>query len=468
MNKLSFKSTAIILLFLFSANNLVYGFIFRNRNVTTDEVEYQTVLSLDELYFDTVEYEIEYEPVFFEEINYERLEAMRALDTIDVVVPAEFTRKLDYLVNSWMVNLSQNPECIPDALPVITTDSAYKARLASLPHVIEMPFNSHVRSMIELYTVRRPRQVSQLLALSEFYFPIFEQALDAHGLPLEFRYLPVIESALHNRAVSHMGAAGLWQFMIATGRAYGLEINSLIDERLDPVKSSDAAARFLRDLYRMYGDWHMVLAAYNCGPGNVNRAIRRSGGKRDFWAIFPYLPRETRSFVPIFIAANYAMNFASEHNICPATITRPVFVDTIMITERVHFEQIASVLDIPIELIRTLNPQYRRDLIPGDLRPFSLRLPFKYANAFVEYRDLIVAYRADELVNNRRAEVDAMRTSQPSRGSGNATIHTVRSGETLGHIARRYGVTVAQLRSWNNIPSNSSRINVGQRLRIYR
>jgi len=468
MNKFSFKSTVIILLFLFSANNLVYGFIFRNRNVAAEEVENQTALSFDEMYFYTNEDETEYEPDFFEEINYERLEAMRALDSIEVVVPTEFSRKLDYLVNMWFVNLSQNPECIPDALPVVATDSAYRARLASLPHVIEMPFNSHVRSMIELYTARRPRQVSQLLALSEYYFPIFEQALDAYGLPLELRYLPVIESALHNRAVSNMGAAGLWQFMIATGRAYGLEINSLIDERLDPVKSSDAAARFLRDLYRMYGDWHLVLAAYNCGPGNVNRAIRRSGEKRDFWAIFPHLPRETRSFVPIFIAANYAMNFAHEHNICPATIERPLFVDTVMITERIHLEQIASVLNVPIDLIRTLNPQYRRDIIPGDLRPFALRLPFKYANDFVEYRDSIVAYRADELVHNRRAEVEATRTSHPSGGSGNVTIHTVRSGETLGHIARRYGVTVAQIRSWNNIPSNSSRINIGQRLRIHR
>jgi membrane-bound lytic murein transglycosylase D len=302
-----------------------------------------------------------------------------------------------------------------------------------------------------------------MLALSQHYFPIFEEALERHGLPLELRYLPVIESALNNRAVSHMGAAGLWQFMPATGRAYGLEINSLIDERLDPIKSSDAAARYLRALYRIYGDWNLVLAAYNTGMGNVNRAIRRSGGRRDYWEIHPFLARETRSFVPVFIGAAYAMNFAAEHNICPAVITRPLAMDTIVVNERIHFEQIASVLDIPIELIRTLNPQYRRDIIPGDLRPFVLRLPFTYTMAFVEHRDSILAYRADELVHNRRAEVEAARGSTATGGTG--TIHVVRSGETLGHIARQHGTTAARIAQLNGITTRTI-IRPGQRLRV--
>lgn len=381
-------------------------------------------------------------------------------------LPENFTYMLDYLLHSWMLNQSKKPDCTPN--PYYThssaSDTLYKNRLARLPHIIEMPFNPYVRTMIEVYT-KNSRQLEYMLGISDYYFPIFEQALEANNLPLELKYLPVIESALNTKAVSRMGATGLWQFMISTGRLYGLEINSLIDERMDPVKSTNAAIRFLKDLYSVYGDWHLAIAAYNCGPGNVNKAIRRSGGKRDFWEIYPHLPRETRGYVPIFIAANYAMNYAGEHNICPAKVDMPLLVDSIMIKDRIHFEQISATIDIPIDLIRTLNPQYRHDIIPGDIKPYSLYLPLQYTSAFIENSDSICAYRADELVNNRRKEIEVRQAASPGT-SGNLIYHKVKSGETLSHIAMKYGTSVSKIRSWNNI--SGSRINIGQRLKIYK
>jgi len=475
MNNFSFKNVGILFVFLFSTN-LAYGFIFNSKGKTAKaseaSVEFAESEFADDLNdtdqksledsADASEDSTQYELEVLDNITYEQIE--HTFDTIGIL-PKDFSRMLDCLLHSWMVNQAQKPECIPSSEPVVVSDALYKERLQRLPHIIEMPYNSLVRTMIEVYTNKRGRQLEYMLGISDYYFPIFEQALDANNMPLELKYLPVIESALNTKAVSHMGATGLWQFMIATGRSYGLEINSLVDERMDPIKSTNAAIRFLKDLYSVYGDWHLAIAAYNCGPGNVNKAIRRSDGKRDFWAIYPYLPRETRGYVPIFIAANYAMNYAGEHNICPAKVEIPILVDTIMVTDRVHFEQISAILNISIEEIRTLNPQYRRDVIPGDLKAYSLCLPLQYANAYIENSDLIFAYKADELINNRRKEVEVYRSST-SGGSGNLVYHRVKSGETLSHIAMKYGTSVSKIRSWNNI--SGSRINVGQRIKIYR
>ncbi len=385
-------------------------------------------------------------------------------DTISTL-PDDLNHLLDRMVEVWVETRTQLPDCVDDTAQVTVSDSLYKARLAALPHVIELPYNGYVRSMIEVYTERKRDLLSYMLGMSRYYFPIFEQALDTRDMPLELKYLPAIESALNVKAVSPMGAAGLWQFMISTGRLYGLEINGLIDERMDPVKSTDAATRFLKDLYKVYGDWNLAIAAYNCGPGNVNKAIRRSGGKRDFWAIYRYLPRETRGYVPIFIAANYAMNYAAEHHVCPAEVDVPLVVDTVMVTNRIHFDQLAAVLGVEKEQVRMLNPQYRRDIIPGDIKPYALRLPLQYATAYVEQSDSVCAYKADELINNRRKEVEIYRSSAPG-GSGNLIYHKVKSGETLGHIAIRYGTTASKIRQWNNI--SGSRIYAGQRLRIYK
>lgn len=385
-------------------------------------------------------------------------------DTISSL-PDDLNHLFDRMVEVWMETRTALPDCVEDTARVAVSDSLYKARLAALPHIIEMPYNGYVRSMIEVYTERKRDLLAYMLGMGQHYFPIFEQALDVRDMPLELKYLPAIESALNAKAVSPMGAAGLWQFMIGTGRLYGLEINGLIDERMDPVKSTDAATRFLKDLYKVYGDWNLAIAAYNCGPGNVNKAIRRSGGKRDFWAIYRYLPRETRGYVPIFIAANYAMNYAAEHHVCPAEVDVPQVVDTVMVTHRIHFDQLAAVLGVDKEQVRMLNPQYRRDIIPGDLKPYALRLPLPYATAYVEQCDSVRAYKADELINNRRKEIEIYRSSAPG-GSGKLIYHKVKSGETLGHIAIRYGTTASKIRQWNNI--SGSRIYAGQRLRIYK
>jgi membrane-bound lytic murein transglycosylase D len=381
-------------------------------------------------------------------------------------VPSQFDNTLDLMLHSWMVQYADSSNCSSDETLLIVSDSIYKLRLSKMPCLMEMPYNATVRAFIEIYTVRKRRQLEFMMGMSNYYFPIFEQVLGANNLPLELKYLPVIESALNTTAVSRMGAAGLWQFMIATGRMYGLEINSLVDERLSPVKATNAAAHFLKDLYSIYGDWNLVIAAYNCGPGNVNKAIRRSGGKRDFWTIYPYLPKETRGYVPVFISANYALYYAAEHNICPAIVNMPVITDTIMVRQRIHLEQIAVVLNLPIEEIRLLNAQYRKDIIPGNIKPYALCLPLNYVNTFVDKYAQIVAYKADELVNTRRSEIEAVTLQAPVSvgGSGRVIYYKVKRGQNLGEIAARHGVSVSKLKKWNNI--RGSRIKAGQRLKI--
>ena len=255
--------------------------------------------------------------------------------------------------------------------------------------------------------------------------------------------------------------------MIATGRMYNLEVNSLVDERMDPVKSTKAAVKFLKELYGIYSDWHLAIAAYNCGPGNVNKAIRRAGGKQDFWAIYPYLPAETRSYLPIFIAANYTMNYYEEHCLCPAQIRIPALTDTIIVNRRIHLEQIAATLNIPLEEVRLLNPQYRRDIVPGDVKPYPICLPHNYANLFIDNSDAVYAYKADILINNRRDEVDIPKIESVKTASrAKVKYHTVTRGQTLSGIAKRYGVSLAQLRKANNL--KSTKIRIGQRLRIPR
>ena len=381
-----------------------------------------------------------------------------------LAIPDEFDNSLDYLTHSWIIQRAKSSNCKSSA-DVPVSDSICKLRLSKMPCLMEMPYNSTVRSYIELYTVRKRNQVEYMLGMSDYYFPVFEQVLGANNLPLELKYLSIIESALNTTIVSRMGAAGLWQLMIGTGRMYGLEINSLIDERLSPVKATNAAAHFLKDLYSIYGDWHLVIAAYNCGPGNVNKAIRRAGGKRDYWAIYPYLPRETRGYVPIFIAANYSLNYAAEHNLCPSIVNMPAITDTILVRQRVHLEQIASVLNLPIEEIRLLNAQYRKDIIPGDIKPYSLCLPLNYANTFISKFDEIVAYKADSLINNRRSEIEIPQVAPISLGgSGKVLYHKVKRGQTLSDVAAKYGISVIKLKKWNHI--RKSTIQVGQRLKI--
>lgn len=334
--------------------------------------------------------------------------------------PEAMTYDLDSLLNLYMSKtyLDEQDCNMKDVNPEYSKEE-YVDRLYRMPCVMEMAYNDVVQKFIDRYSGRLRRSISYMLGASNFYMPIFEEALEMYQLPLELKYLPIIESALNPKAVSRVGAAGLWQFMPATGKQYGLKLNSLVDERRDPVLASQAAARYLRDLYKIFGDWNLVIAAYNCGPENINKAIRRANNTtslkgengeplpvvKDYWHIYPYLPRETRGYVPAFIAANYIMTYYSLHNICPMTTRLPAKSDTVMVSRNVHLEQVAEVVGLNIDLLRSLNPMYRRDIVPGATEPSPLRLPLADVGRFIDLEDSVYNYRANELLTHR-AEVE--------------------------------------------------------------
>jgi membrane-bound lytic murein transglycosylase D len=337
--------------------------------------------------------------------------------------------------------------------------------LQALPLIIEVPYNEVVRKYILRYIKHSPRQLAALQRKSEYYFPIFENIIARHQLPYELCYLSIVESALNPQARSHMGAAGLWQFMPATGKRYGLEVNSLVDERMDPIRSTEAACKYLSDLYDIFNDWNLAIAAYNCGPGNVNKAIHRAGGKRDFWSIYPFLPRETRGYLPIFIAVVYAMNYAGMHGICPSEPLLTMASDTIVTTQRQHLKQIAANLNIPLSELRRLNPQYPRDIIPGN-KEYAICLPIEKVGEYIDNERTILAYQADELINNRRDEIELLqRTSVYGGYSINGvTYYKIKAGDTLGGIAKKFHVSVKQLKAWNGLKSDA--IRAGKTLKI--
>ena len=365
----------------------------------------------------------------------------------------------------WSLQWLDTTDCIAVHDTTTLPDSVYKARLQALPCVIELPYNERVRAFILRYVKRSPKQVARMMRMSEYYFPIFEEALCRYDLPYELENLPIIESALNPIARSPVGAAGLWQFMPATAKLFGLEVNSLVDERMDPIRSTDAACRFLKSMYNIYHDWNLVIAAYNCGSGNVNKAIRRAGGKRDFWSIYPYLPRETRNYVPIFIAANYAMNYGQEHGICKAPIEKNLLTDTIRTTQRLHLHQVSENLHIGMDELRRLNPQYSKDILPGGT-PYALCLPADKVGVFIDQEDAILAYKADSLINNRRAEIDMAKVTSISGGYrvNGITYYTIKNGDSLSTIAKKFHCTVKQLKQWNGLKSDA--IRAGKKLKI--
>ncbi len=359
--------------------------------------------------------------------------------------PEAMTFDLDSLMGLYMSKtyLSTGDCNMKDENPTFTPEE-YIERLRRMPTIMEMGYNEIVQRFIDRYMGRLRHSVSFMLGAANFYVPIFEEALEAYQVPLELKYLPVIESALNPKAVSRVGATGLWQFMLGTGKQYGLEVNSLVDERRDPVRASYAAARYLRDLYRIFGDWNLVIAAYNCGPGNINKAIHRSGGLKDYWQLYPYLPAETRGYVPAFIAANYAMTYYCEHNICPMSTRLPLQTDTIVVDRDMHLEQISAVLDLDIEMLRSLNPQYRRDIVPGTTKKYAIRLPMADTGRFIDMQDSIYSYRATELLT-KRAVVD-VNDDQPTFRSKKS----VRRGRTTARKsrnARRGRTSAAKKRS---------------------
>lgn len=432
-------------------------------------------------------------------------------------IPYEYIIKLDSALNDYQKSrIIRSSQCTEDSAKAeLLDDSTYISRLQRIPSIVELTYNSVVRDFISLYTIRRKNLTAMILGQSDYYFPIFENALDAEGVPFELKYLPVIESALNPRAYSPAGASGLWQFIASTGRTYGLRVNSLVDERRDPIKSSVAAAKYLKHLYEIYHDWTLVIAAYNCGPGNVNKAIRRAGGVKDYWAIYPFLPRETRGYVPAFIAATYAMNYHVEHNICPRGLDLCV-TDTIHVTDKVHLQQIADVLDLDLDGLRDLNPQYKTDIIPGHSHTCTLILPVEKLTQYEMYKNTILAYEVPGYNKNREVvephtlsayrggantkrypnqqkniegnkqiaekdttivNVDTSKTNiQPQKkqmastkpqtpakskalaDTRNDIKYIVKQGDTLYGIATRNNVSVVNLKKWNSLDSDKLRI----------
>jgi membrane-bound lytic murein transglycosylase D len=379
------------------------------------------------------------------------------------------TRDLDSLVNSWYVKMALRnlPENSNDSVIGEFSDSVYKERLSKINSIINLPYNSIVRACIHVYTERRIESTIAILGLQDYYFPMIEDIFDSYGLPAELKYMAVIESALNPRAVSRVGATGMWQFMYSTGRLYGLTINSVVDERRDPVKATHAAAKYLKDMYNIYHDWVLVIAAYNCGPGNVDKAIRRSGNRRDYWEIYYRLPRETRGYIPQFIAATYVLNNYKEHHIQPLQIDMPVSTDTIMVEKDIHLSQISEVMNIPIEELRALNPQYKTGLIPGSTKPQSLRLPMNHVGNFIDLSDTIRNHKHDIYLNKANLTVNPSRSFYaPPDMKGKAKIYyTVKDGDNLGFISEWFHVGLTDLRYWNDIYSNT--IRVGQRITIF-
>jgi membrane-bound lytic murein transglycosylase D len=400
-------------------------------------------------------------------------------DTIPSLEYSNFDKNLDSLMSSWYVQESVGSDSTYvtelDSATLLSDhpDSFYTERIKKIPSVIELTYNDIVKRCIQIYTQRHRDRLEIMLGLKDYYFPIMEEILDSYGLPIELKYLSVVESALNPRAVSRCGATGLWQFMYGTGRMYKLTINSFVDERRDLIAATHAAAKYFMDMYKIYKDWNLVIASYNCGPGNVNKAIRRSGGKTNYWEIYNYLPRETRSYVPLYIAATYAMNYYKDHNLTPRYIDVPPYSDTVMVAQNVHLQQVSSVLNLPLQQLRDLNPQYRRDILPGAYSVCPLRLPAQYATKYIDNESTILSYRRDELFTGEFKTITPTSfhskkySYTPELPSGNKQklYHTILSGESIGGIAEKYRVRVSDLRYWNNVSGN--RIIAGQKLLVY-
>lgn len=339
------------------------------------------------------------------------------------------------------------------------SDSVLIGRLKAINPIITLPFNETVKNYMILYTEKMKKTMGHVMGLSTYYMPIIETALDRYDLPFELKYLAIIESLLNPTAVSRAGAKGMWQFMYTTARSYGLKINSFVDERYDAEKAVDAAARYLRDAYKVYGDWCLAISSYNCGPGNVNKAIRRAGS-REFWQIYPYLPRETRGYMPGFVGAMYAFNYYKEYGIVPEDVGMPAAVDTLLINKNLHFKQINEVVGVPLEIIKQYNPQYTHDIIPGNEGTCVLKLPFEWVPAFMDAdQDTLYNHKSTELMSEQILK------NIKASGSESRVAYRVKSGDYLGRIASRYHVTVNQIMKWNHL--RSSNLRVGQILYIY-
>lgn len=404
------------------------------------------------------------------------LKANAASDVDTIIIKSDnssdrIARDLDSLVNTWYVKIAIKNnlgEYQGDTIPLQCPDSVYINRLSKINSIISLPFNNIIRNHIEVYTIRQREKFSAVLGLRDYYFPMIEDVFDSYGLPAELKYMAVIESALNPGVVNRRsGATGLWQFMYSTGRMYGLTINSVVDERRDPLKATHAAARYIKDLYQIYNDWILVIAAYNCGPGNVNKAIKRSGNKKDYWGIYYKLPRETRGYIPQYIAAAYAVNYFAEHNIVPLPLNIPVATDTIMVNKDIHLAQISEVLGIPLGELYALNPQYKTGFVPGSSKPQTLTLPMNHLGDFINLNDTIRQYKPDLYLSKSTLIADPTRSSYISTDIKGKTklIYTVKDRDNIGFVSEWYKVGLSDLRNWNNI--NRNNIRVGQKLVVY-
>ena len=380
--------------------------------------------------------------------------------------PEDYTAEVsDSLLNIWYAHRMASDDTEEFDMDSVrfesnVPDEVYIERLKKMNSFISLPYNDIVKNYIILYSEKMPTKMAHMLGLCQYYMPIFDETFNKHDLPEELKAMAIIESAMNPLAVSRAGAKGMWQFMYATAKMYGLNIDSFVDERMDPFKAADAAARYLQDAYEIFGDWNLAIASYNCGAGNVNKAIRRSGGKRAFWDIWPYLPRETRGYVPAFVGALYAMTYYKEHGIKPEAIEMPIHVDTFKINKQLHLKQVAELTGAPLEELKNLNPQYRHDIIPGNSKEYILRLPYTYTNAFIEHEDSVYTHKYDEFFNPTTIK------KIQDGADGERIVYVVKNGDYLGRIASRNRCTVAQIKRWNGLKSNN--IRVGQRLVIYK
>lgn len=380
--------------------------------------------------------------------------------------PEDYTAEVsDSLLNIWYAHRMASDDTEEFDMDSVrfesnVPDEVYIERLKKMNSFISLPYNDIVKNYIILYSEKMPTKMAHMLGLCQYYMPIFDETFNKHDLPEELKAMAIIESAMNPLAVSRAGAKGMWQFMYATAKMYGLHIDSFVDERMDPFKAADAAARYLQDAYEIFGDWNLAIASYNCGAGNVNKAIRRSGGKRAFWDIWPYLPRETRGYVPAFVGALYAMTYYKEHGIKPEAVEMPIHVDTFKINKQLHLKQVAELTGAPLEELKNLNPQYRHDIIPGNSKEYILRLPYTYTNAFIEHEDSVYTHKYDEFFNPTTIK------KIQDGADGERIVYVVKNGDYLGRIASRNRCTVAQIKRWNGLKSNN--IRAGQRLVIYR
>jgi membrane-bound lytic murein transglycosylase D len=378
--------------------------------------------------------------------------------TLDSLVNQNFIQRLNFATAASQTGGSFQPREIP-----VYKDEVYAKRISKIQSPIALAYNQQVKEYIDLYAVRKRGLTERVMGLSNLYFPLYEEILDKNDLPLEFKYLSIVESALNPLAVSRMGATGLWQFMYQTGKMYNLKVNSFIDDRKDPIKATEAACQYFKDMYSIYHDWLLVIAAYNCGAGNVNRAIVRSGGKMNFWDISKYLPKETRGYVPAFIAVTYLMSYTTEHNL---TAIPPVIsffeADTVLVEQRVSLRDIAAAIDVPYDLMAYLNPIYKKGIIPDGEESYVLRLPVNKINIYLANVDKIF----NQENQSSFAEEDGSLVDPLDYIAKTIKVyHTVRRGDKLSSIANKYNCSVSDLKRWNKIKGNS--VYRGKKLAIY-